>query len=573
MKKMAWITASATVLGLAFAAVPANTLLFMSGSDIPTLDPGQVYDTASGEVVENMYETLVGYKGKSVADLEGVLATAWNISGDSKTYTFTLRKGVKFHSGNEMTCADAEYSIRRNLVTNNHDSGNWFVAESFFGTGGNAADDTSITWARIARAVSCNAQGQLVLSLPKPDPALLVKLAYTGQSVVDKKHAASIGEWDGSEATWKTWVGKDLTDSELNKKPSGTGAFQLVRRDANNVVVRAFDGYWGGKPKIENVVIQVVKEQATRLEALKKGDADIVETGGRSALPQLQGVPGLKIYDDIPNNAATAIFMNQKIADPAILGSGKLDGNGIPANFFSDASVRKAFAYAFDYQRYIKEVQLGKGVQRTMLLPDMFFGYDANVKKYGYDAKLAEVFFRKAFGGEVWSKGFKLTARYRANSVPAQTAMEILKAGVERINPKFKVELSAKPWSEFLKDSQAGKEAMIIVGWAPDYADPDNFVHTFYHSQGFYNPRANFKDSLLDSLIDQTRITTDRAKRKALYSQVGNRAYELSPYILVPAGVGFTVYNTSIKGLEENYNIMFSGRTGGYWKNLSKPGA
>jgi peptide/nickel transport system substrate-binding protein len=472
-----------------------------------------------------------------------------------------------------MTCADAEYSIRRNLVTNNHDSGNWFVSESFLGTGGNAADDTSITWARIARAVSCNAQGQLVLSLPKPDPALLVKLAYTGQSVVDKKHAASIGEWDGTEATWKTWVNKDLTDSELNKKPSGTGAYQLVRRDANSVVVKAFDGYWGGKPKIENIVIQVVKEQATRLEALKKGDADMVETGPRSVLSQLQGVQGLKVYDDIPNNAATAIFMNQKIADPAILGSGKLDGNGIPANFFSDASVRKAFAYAFDYQRYIKEVQLGKGVQRTMLLPDMFFGYDANVKKYGYDAKLAEVFFRKAFGGEVWTKGFKLTARYRANSVAAQTAMEILKAGVERINPKFKVELSAKPWSEFLKDSQAGKEAMIIVGWAPDYADPDNFVHTFYHSQGYYNPRANFKDSLLDSLIDQTRITTDRAKRKALYSQVGNRAYELSPYILVPAGVGFAVYNTAIKGLEENYNIMFSGRTGGYWKNLSKPGA
>lgn len=556
-------------LGAAFAAVPANTLLFMQSADIPTLDPGQVYDTASGGLVENMYDTLVGYKGKSVSELEGVLATDWKISGDGKQYTFNLRKGVKFHSGATMTCEDAEYSLRRNMVVNNSDSGNWFMSESFFGTSANAKDDPeAVTWARITNAIKCNGSGQLVLTLPKPDPALLVKLAYTGQAIVEKKYTASIGEWDGTEATWKKWIGEDLTDSNLSKKPNGTGPYQLVRKDANNYVFKAFPDYWGGKPKIENVIVQIVKEQATRIEALKKGDADFAEPGPRSVLSQLQGVPGIKIFDGIPSNTATAIFMNQNIKDPANLGSGKLDGAGIPPNFFSDVNVRKGFAYAFDYDRYIKEVQLGKGMQRTMLLPDTFFGYDPNVKKYKLDLNLATQFFKRAWGGQVWDKGFTLTARYRANSVAAQTAMEILKTNIEKINPKFKVNLSSKPWSDFLKDSQAGKEPMIIVGWAPDYADPDNFLYTFYHSKGYYNPRVNFQDKLLDDLLDQSRATTDRAKRKVLYSQVGNRAYELSPYILVPAPIGFIVYSDKVKGVEETYNNMLSG--GNYWKDLSK---
>jgi len=570
MKKPLLAAAMALGLGLALAATPANTLVIMEDADIPTLDPAQAYDSASYEFIENIYETLVTYKGKSASDLAPLLATSWTVSGDGRTYTFTLRQNVKFHSGNPFTCADAEYTLRRNLVTNNSDSGNWYLAEAILGTSANAADDKSITFAKIANGVKCNAQGQLVLTLPKRDPALLYKLAATNMSIVDKKWAISLGEWDGTEATWKEWIGKDLTDSELSKKPSGTGAYQLVRREANNAVLKAFDGYWGGKPKIENVVWQLVKEQATRIEALKKGDADIASIGPRSSLSQVQGTPGLKVYDGITNNSATAIFMNENIKDPAILGSGKLDGNGIPANFFADVNVRKGFAYSFDYDRYIKEVQLGKGVKRTMLLPESFFGYDPNVKTYSYDPKLATAYFKKAFGGQLWQNGFVLNASYRANSVAAQTAMEILKTNIEKLNPKFKVNLTAKPWSEFLKSSQQGKEAMIIIGWLPDYADPDNFLYTFYSSNGYYYPRSNFKDSLMDSLLEQARQTTDPAKRKALYSQVGNRAYELAPYINIPAGLGFVVYSDKIKGLEENANTMFSGITLSPWKNLTK---
>ncbi|AFZ66577.1 ABC transporter substrate-binding protein [Deinococcus peraridilitoris] len=570
MKKLAFL-APMLLISAALAATPKDTLVYQNSADIPTLDPTMVYDTASGSITENIYETLLTYKGASLTELEPLLATGWKESNAGKTYTFDLRKNVKFHSGNTMTCDDAAYSIRRNLVVNSPESGNWFISEALLGTGSNANDDKTITWDRIAKAVSCNNAGQLVFNLPKVDPAFLAKMAYTGQSIVDKAHAIKQGEWDGTERTWKEWVGKDLNDSGLSKNPSGTGAYQIVRRDANTLLARAFPGYWGQKPAIQNVIIQKVPEQAARYEAIKRGDADIIETGPRSTLSQLQG-PGITILDDLPNTTATAFFMNQNVKDPGLLGSGKLDGRGIPANFFSDVNVRRAFSYAFDYERYIKEVQLGKGIQRTMLLPDSFPGYAKDVKTYKYDAKQAESYFKRAFGGDVWKNGFTLRMNYRAGAAASQTAAELLKRNIEAINPKFKVEIGAKQWSTMLNDSKAGKEAMIIIGWAPDYADPDNFVHTFYHSEGYYSPRSGFSDRSIDAWVNQARNTTNTAKRNQLYKLVANRSFAVAPFIYIPAGVNFTVYRSELKGVSKNtYNPMTSfSATGTFWKDLSK---
>lgn len=574
MKKFALLS-SLLLAGAAFAATPNDTLVIQQASDTPTLDPTPTYDTGSGQIVENIYETLLTYKGASLRELEPMLATKWTIGNGGKTYTFDLRRGVKFHSGNTMTCRDAEYSIERNLVTNSAESGNWFISESLLGTGANANDDKSITWAKIDKSVECNAAGQLVFTLPKVDPAFLAKMAYVAQSVVDSKHAISLGEWKGTEADWKNWVGKDLQGSKLSAAPSGTGAYRLVRKDANAILLQAFDGYWGKKPAIKNVIIQKVPELAARQQAFLRGDADIIEAGTRANIEeQLKGKPGVVIVDDLPNTSATAIFMNQNIKDAGRLGSGKLDGKGIPANFFSDVNVRRGFSYAFNYAQYIKDVQGGKGKQRTMLLPDTFPGYSTKVKTYKYDAKQAEAYFKRAWGGNVWKNGFTLNVAYRSGSVAAQTAMEILKKNVEALNPKFRVNIQAKEWSAMLNDSKAGKEPMIIIGWAPDYADADNFMYVFYSSNGYYFPRNNWKDAQVDKWLEQARATPNQAERNRLYALVGQRAYEQAPFILVPAGVAlYPVRSNLVGATAKTYNPMNSFSTvgtGTLFKDLSK---
>lgn len=548
----------------------ASTLVVQESADIPTLDPGTSYDTGSGQIVENLYETLVTYKGNSIRELEPLLATEWQEGQGGREYRFTLRDGVKFHSGNGFTCADAEYTFRRNLVTNTADSGNWFLSESLLGTASNANDDQGITWQRITDAVKCDGE-TLVFSLPKADPAFLAKLAYTGQGIVDSKHATQIGEWDGTEATWKAAVGKDLSGSPLSQQPSGTGAYKLVEKTSTAVTATAFADYWGDKPAITNVLIQKVPEQAARLQAFEKGDADLIETGGRPVIEaQLRDKDGIAILDGLPDTSAFGISMNQAIKGNAI-GSGKLDGQGIPANFFSDADVRRGFVAAFDVPDYIKQVQGGQGDARNVLLPDSFPGYDAELSGAKFDLDAARAAFQKAWGGQVWQQGFTVNVSYRAGSVSAQTGMEMLKKNIESLNPKFRVNIVSKEWSEIIKGSNQGTEAMVMTGWAPDYADADNFITTFYASTGYYHPRINVTDSQIDTWITEARSTTDTARRNELYKQVAERALDQAYYILLPSNPGIIAYRNTVKGIsKDTFNPMVAFRTGTLWKDLSK---
>lgn len=548
-----------------------SALVIQQSADVPTLDPGTTYDTSSGQIVENMYETLVGYEGNDITEVKPVLATEWQASNGDKEYRFTLRDGVKFHTGNDFTCADAEYTLRRNLVTNTADSGNWFLSESLLGTPSNASDDTSITWAKISSAVKCDGN-TLVFTLPAVDPAFLTKLAYIGQGIVDSKHAKEIGEWDGTEATWKDWVGKDLMGSELNKQPSGTGAYKLVNRDANAITLTAFDGYWGEtKPQIKNVILQKVPEEAARVQAFLKGDADFIEVPRAIISTQLQGKDGVAVLDELPNTTASGFSMNEKIAAGGALGSGKLDGQGIPSDFFKDPDVRRGFVAAFDVPTYIEQVQEGKGAPRNFLLPDSFPGYDSNLEAAKFDLDLAKAAFQRAWGGQVWENGFRINVSYRAGAQAQQTAMELLKKNIEALNPKFKVNIVGKEWSELINSKNVPKEAMVLSAWAPDYADPDNFVSTFYASNGYYGPRLNANDAQLDTWIKEARGTTDTARRDELYSQIAKRAQEQAYYVIMPASPTVFPYRENIKGVSaDTFNPMIAFTSGTYWKNLSK---
>jgi peptide/nickel transport system substrate-binding protein len=572
MSKKLWLLGAALAVGTTFAAVPNNTLLMMVVGDVSTLDPAQAYDTASSEPIENMYESLIGYKGKSITEFTPLLATAWRASADGRTWTFDLRKNVKFHTGNAFTCDDAEYTFERLLITNNSDSPAWFISTSLLGFAyWDDATKKSVTWAQINNAVECNASGQLVLKLVKRDPAFLSKLLYTATSIVDKKHAVSIGEWSGTERDWKNWVEKDLTNSELSKRPSGTGAYQFVSRTPNQGVYKRFADYWGGQAKVENVIIQKVDELATRVLALNKGDTDLTSVVTRANLRQVQGQPGVKVLDDLPGASSGAVFLNQNIQEPKELGSGRLDGRGIPANFFSDINVRKAFNFSFDSKKFVEQVLLNKGEIRTMALPSNYLGYDPKIPVYSFNKEQATAFFKRAFGGQVWNNGFVVNVTYNTGNVARQTIAEILKANIESLNPKFKVNVNAIAFSELLKLADASKLSVSIGSWLADYPDTDNFLRTFYHStDGAFKGRLNFKDNTMDTLIDQAYATNDSAARATIYRQIGRRAYELAPIILTPVGTGFLTYRDNVKGVEENYNGQVSGSFGTYWKNLSK---
>jgi len=199
--------------GLAFAAVPKDTYVYMTFGDIDTLDPAQAYDTASLHIIENVYETLFTYKKGSLTEYEPLLATRYEIKDGGKTYIFHLRKGVQFHSGNPMTCRDAEYSFERILVTNPGDGPGWFFAESLIGYGSNAKsalgenaspEEYEKYWELIDKSVECDDLYTLRFTLVKPDPTFFAKLLYAGAAIVDSKWAIEHGEGAAPRRTGST---------------------------------------------------------------------------------------------------------------------------------------------------------------------------------------------------------------------------------------------------------------------------------------------------------------------------------------------------------------------------------
>src|SRR5690606_12303511 len=231
-------------------------------------------------------------------------------------------------------------------------------------------------------------------------------LTYTAYSIIDSQFAIEGGSWDGTEATWKEWNGRDITTEFLSSNVSGTGAYQLVEWTDDAVVARAYENYWGGAPSIQNVVYQYVDEHSTRILAVQQGDADRVTINERSALVQLRGAPGVVVHEDPAwtTTSVTAVFFNFDIEteNNEDVGSGQLDGAGIPADFFQDVNIRRAFSQLFDQQGVVDQLYEGEGVVLTMGLPPAFLGYNDDVAVRNLDLEAAEEYFRAAHDGAVW---------------------------------------------------------------------------------------------------------------------------------------------------------------------------
>lgn len=214
----------------------------------------------------------------------------------------------------------------------------------------------------------------------------------------------------------------------------------------------------------------------------------------------------------------------------------------------------------------IEELFLGRGEALTMALPPSFLGYDAGIPTYDFDPELAEEHFRAAMGGEVWDTGFEMTISYNTGNATRQIIAEILKANVEDLNADFTVNVRGIQWPDFLNDRDNNRLPISLVGWVPDYADPDNFIHTFYHSDGYYGSQMNFSDAEIDQLIEDARATVDQEERAFYYSQVGRRAYDLVPTVPYPTAATFVVTTDAIDGV--SYNPMLSHYY--QWKDLVK---
>lgn len=543
---------------LALAAVKnPDTFTVAEIGEVSSLDPAYGYDAASQGLLLNVYDTLIGFDGPELDKFSPRLAVKVPVvEKDGRTYRFKLRKGARFHDGTEVTAEDARYSLLRFMLTDRAGGPSALLLEPILGVASTRDSSGKITldFAAAERAVRVEGD-ELVVTLARPFGPFLSIMARWSY-VLPKKWAAANGEWDGTEESWRRFNNPEKERSWLYEHANGAGPFKVERWDRTGryVLLARHDAYWKGPAKLKRVLVKSVPELATRKLLLQAGDADLVETP-RPYVSQFEGLKGVKVVDGLRRLSTdpTLFFTFQlnPVANPDI-GSGKLDGAGIPPDFFSDPDVRKGFAYAFDYDAIVADTFKNTAQRAVGPIPPGVPGFDPGQPRYEHDLKKAEQHLRKAFGGRLWDVGFKLTCLYNTGSEQREAACQILRKNVESLNRKFQLDTRPVDWANFLDKAQRRMMPVFARGWEGDYPDAHNFVYAFYHSAGRYPSAQAFSDPELDALIAAAVAETGKAKRAALYKKILRRGHELAPSLVTVHRRGVYAMREWVKGFTDN---------------------
>jgi len=528
--------------------------------ELDTLDPAWAYDTASGEQIYYMYEGLVGYDGNHTDQFVGLMATNWTIAANSSQITFQIRPDVRFSNGDYMTAEDVEYSFERAMVLDPDYGPVWMLYFPLLDTYGSRDGDGGfvVNATQIDNAVEVVNNGTCVqfnFVRPYPMQTFLQILCGSWGSIVNKAFCVAHGDWPGSWNNWTLYNNPDKEDLVLHDIACGTGPWALEAwNQPGEIKLVKNQYYWKGAETIpfDRVVTKFVDAWPSRKLSLLAGDADLVYCP-RTNIHDLDGVADVQAITGLPELTIDSFYFNLNITpDSPYIGSGSLDGNGIPTDFFSDINVRKGLTYAFDWNTYIQQAMQGEAEQRGSPIIKGLPYYNEATPMYSHCLTLAKYYLENSAWGNLSAIGFKFTLIYNTGNLVRKTACEILANNLFAISSKMQVAVLAKSWSSTLATIRGRQWAMFQIGWLMDYADPDNFVFPYMHSQGLFAGPASYHNATVDALIEEGAICTNTTRRQEIYYTLQEAWYLDLPGIMLVQPLGRRFFTKYIHGFYFN---------------------
>ena len=548
---------------------------------ITSIDPAYPnWSSNSNTVYGLVYEPLIKYARDSLTEFVPVLATEvpsrengliMDGPDGSVLITFPIRTDVKFHEGGTLTPEDVKYSFLRKLtleppggeaapvllaLTGYESLDDWAKAlepgiEGF----AEASDETvKAMFEVLDQAITIDGD-KVTFRLKVPTGLFLQFIAQVqpaGQ-ITDREWVIEQGGWPGTWETWKDYYNPKEEETALYDKANGTGPFRIVRWDitSQEMTLERFDDYWQGPARIKTVRLKYVEEWSTRKLMLLNGDTDFAYVPPQF-IPQVEGLPGITVSEPEPSGVIRVIFFQWPINGTRFTGSGQLDGNGIPPDFFADINVRKGFLYAFNWDRFIEEVLGGNAFQIKGPVSTLCPVSKLDIPVYHYDREKAIEYLKAAFGGQVWEKGFYFVAVHNAGNFLAKSALELLREELRSINPKFNFDIHAATWNEFIPLRTSSQIPLFYSGWGFGYPDGYDVINAYLASDGYFNPYipglAELCKTHVDPILDQALRTFDANERAKLYAEVLKFAYEYATHFYVVEEAVRMVYRNEVKG-------------------------
>jgi len=517
---LAFALAALVVLAAAAAATAAqrghaasSTLVVDKSFDLKTTDPQRQFEPTGGIVDKALYDTLLQFKGADVAHPLPDVATSYKASKDAKTYTFTLRKNIKFTDGTPLTSADVVFSFDRlvNLKGN----------PSFLLAG-----------------ITTTAKGPytVVLHSSAPNPAIPAIVANTSLGIVNSKLVKAHG---GSDAKNADKV--DKAEAFLNTTSAGSGAYTLKSYNVTSqVVMQANPSYWGPKPKFQTVILRNVAAPAQLLD-VQRGTNEIALDLSPA---QANGLKNVNV-EKTPSANVFFLFANQ---NPKV------------SSTSSNPHIVNAIRYALDYAGDVKLAGAG-AIHATGVIPSMFLGAlpTSPVKQDLAKAK-AEV---KASGINSPTLDIEYPSDITSNGLSFGVLAQKVQADLAKVG--ITVNLKGSPVATSLNTYRAGTEQLGLWYWGPDYPDPNDYlVFTPGATVGLRAGWAAGAFPAVEALAKKAAVATVPAQRTTLFRAIGTAIDTKGPFFpLIQPG---QVVATSKNLTNAPFNVL-------YWLNVAAVGS
>lgn len=475
-KKSLVLVSIVLVLGMLLSActdskstnVAADKITVATSSDATTLDPAAQNDSFAANIMAQIYDGLVEIDQDG--NVHEKLAESYETS-DNLTFVFHLKKGVKFHNGEELKSSDVKFSFERALVAP-------AVSHIFADIDPNSLetpDDYTFKF-----------------TLSQPYAGIISAICHPAAFIVNEKAVKEAGD-------------------NYETQPVGTGAFKFVSwKKSYNVVLERFEDYHGTLPEFKNLEFRVIPEGTNRLIELETGGVDLAMDITPNDVKKVEGNDKLKLFRT-PDFGTLYMGINTQNEQ------------------FSDPRVRQAIAHAIDLEAIVEAVWKGVGNPASAPYTSTL---KYSIAK---DREPTEVDIEKAkqlLSDAGYPNGFKcrITTNERQERIDAAT---IMKEDLKQIGIDVTVEVLE--WSAFIERLENGDTDLFMLAWISDSPDPDMVVFPCFHSSmaGPGGNYSYFMDSKVDSLIVEGRRTPDGPEREKIYTELQERIMELVPNIFI----------------------------------------
>lgn len=512
---------SALLIGVApaFAATPADTLVEAYALDeIITMDPGEAFELSTAEVNANIYDLLVRFDLADTTKVTSDLAESWTISDDRLTYTFKLKPGLKFASGNPLTAEDVAYSFERVIKL---DKSPAFILGQFGLTGDNVAEKAKAT-----------GPDTFVFTVDKPyAPSFVLNCLAAGVgAVVDKKLVSENAKamTPGDDYKYDNDFGNDW----LKTHSAGSGRFKLREwRASEAVVMDRNDNYWGEKAKLARVIYRHMKESSAQRLALEAGDIDVARNLEPNDLDAVARHGEISLAS-APKGTVYYISLNQKnekLAKP---------------------EVRQAFKYLIDYGAIGDTLIKGIGNVHQTFLPTGVLG-SIEDKPYKLDVAKAKELLEKAG----LKDGFSVTMDVR-NSQPVTGIAEAIQQTAAEAG--IKIEIIPGDDKQTLTKYRARNHDIYIGQWGQDYFDPNSNAQTFASNPNNADDSSNqtlawrnaWDVPELSKETEAALLESDPGKRIEMYRHLQKEVLEKSPFAIIYEQIEVAGVRNAVKGFK-----------------------